>query len=153
MRRGGSHAKRPVLTELSVADFAKLVRAGFEPLGIVAWSAVFFAGYAFGPGIAAGEMMTMGTTQNYELREFTQALYLARETVMASVGEQAASLGATGIVGMKIGHRARRHSLAAGFGSRERSGLMVTFNAIGTAIRQQQQASVRPPKPVLDLLG
>lgn len=48
VRREGSNGSQPVLTELSVADFAKLVQAGFEPLGIVAWSSVYFASYAFG---------------------------------------------------------------------------------------------------------
>lgn len=151
-RRGGASPVRPVLTELSVADFAKLVRAGFEPLGIVAWSSVFFAGYAFGVGLAAGEMLA-GPAQNYELREFTQAFYQARETVMAQVGAQAAALQASGIVGMRITHASTRRALSAGMGSRERSGLMVTFNAIGTAVRERERIAVQPPQPVLDLLA
>jgi uncharacterized protein YbjQ (UPF0145 family) len=140
-----------VLTELSVADYAKLVQAGYEPLGIVAWSSVFFGGYAFGPGLATGTMM--GATQNYELREFTQAFYEARETVMAALGAQAASHGASGIVGMRIDHTARPQSLSAGMGARERSGLMVTFNAVGTAIRQHRRDTVQSPQLVLDLLA
>jgi uncharacterized protein YbjQ (UPF0145 family) len=146
----GQRHERPVLTELSVADFAKLVRAGFQPLGIVAWSSVFFAGYAYGPGIGAGEMM-LGPVQTYELREFTQAFYNARETVMARLSDQAKALGAAGIVGMRIGHSAVRHTLSGGMSSRERSGLMVTFNAIGTAIRQAEQAQLYPPEMTIDL--
>lgn len=143
---------RPVLTELSVAEYAQLVRAGFEPLGIVAWSSVFFASYAFGPGLAGGGMMMGMGAANYELREFTQAFYEARETVMMRLSAQADSLGASGIVGMRIGHTARRHELAAGFGAGgSRTGLMVTFNAIGTAIRQRTDAAVQAPKPALDL--
>ena len=42
-----SRREQPVLTELSVADYALLLRAGIEPAGIVAWSAVFFVGYSF----------------------------------------------------------------------------------------------------------
>jgi uncharacterized protein YbjQ (UPF0145 family) len=151
-RAGGGRRKtgEPVLTELSVADYSKLVRAGFEPLGIVAWSSVFFAGYAFGPGLATGEML-MGGMQNFELREFTQAFYNARETVMADLGMQAARLDASGIVGVRIGHRAVRHTVQGGINSRERNGLMVTFNAIGTAIRQAEEVPLHPPETTIDL--
>jgi uncharacterized protein YbjQ (UPF0145 family) len=148
--RPGSGGSQPVLTELSVADYGKLVQGGFEPLGIVAWSSVFFAGYAFGPGIAGGEMM-MGPVQTFELREFTQAFFEARETVMAQLGNQARELGAAGIVGVRIGHNAVRRTLSAGMGSRERNGLMVTFTAIGTAIRQAEQAPLYPPETTIDL--
>ncbi|HTR73542.1 MAG TPA: heavy metal-binding domain-containing protein [Solirubrobacteraceae bacterium] len=141
----------PVLTELSVAEFAKLVEAGFEPLGIVAWSSVFFAGYSFGPGIGGAEAFGLGTTQNFELREFTQAFYNARETVMAQLSAQAAALGAAGIVGMRIGHTARRQDLAGSFGVGSRDGLMITFNAIGTAIAERTGVPAGSPKPILDL--
>ena len=43
---GAKRDDQPVLTELSVSDYAKLVDAGIEPLGIVAWTSVFFAVYA-----------------------------------------------------------------------------------------------------------
>jgi uncharacterized protein YbjQ (UPF0145 family) len=152
VRRDGAHGKRPVLSELSVSEFSQLVRAGFEPLGIVAWSAVFFAGYAFGAGLAFGEMGG-APTQNYELREFTRAFYEAREIVMAQLGAQAAALGASGVVGVRVTHGARQRSLATGMGSRERNGLMVTFNAIGTAVHERSDASVPAPEPVLDLFA
>jgi uncharacterized protein YbjQ (UPF0145 family) len=155
---------QPVLTELSVADYALLLRAGIEPAGIVAWSAVFFAGYSFGSGgglTSMGMGMGMGgATQNYELRDFTQAFYGARESVMTQITRQACALGAAGVVGVRIGHTARSHTLRGGMGSavggyggREIQGLMVTFNAIGTAIRQHSHAPVQAPEPVLDLFA
>ena len=149
---GGQHSNgRPVLTELSVADFSKLVRGGFEPLGIVAWSSVFFASYNFGPGMVGGGMMSVGGMQNFELREFTRAFYNARESVMAELNAQATALGASGIVGVRIGHRAVPHTLGGGMGARERSGLMVTFNAIGTAILQTDETTLHPPEMTIDL--
>jgi uncharacterized protein YbjQ (UPF0145 family) len=162
VRRAGSHREQPVLTELSVADYALLLRAGIEPAGIVAWSAVFFANYGYygmlsGPGSGMG---VMGSVQNFELREFTQAFYSAREAVMAQITRQADSLGAAGVVGVRIGHTARPHTLrggmggaVGGFGGREIQGLMVTFNAIGTAIHQHENAAVTPPEPVVDLFA
>jgi uncharacterized protein YbjQ (UPF0145 family) len=146
---GRREAGRPVLTELSVADFSKLVRAGFEPLGIVAWSAVFFASYGYGPGGFAGAAMMESLRQNFELREYTQAFYNARESVMAELNAQASALGASGIVGVRIGHRAVRHELQGM--NRKLSGLMVTFNAIGTAIHQAAEAPLHPPETTLDL--
>jgi uncharacterized protein YbjQ (UPF0145 family) len=142
---------RPVLTELSVADFSKLVRGGFEPLGIVAWSSVFFASYGYGPGGFAGARLMEGQMQNFELSEFTRAFYNARESVMGELNAQASAIGASGIVGVRIGHRAVPHTLGGGMGARERSGLMVTFNAIGTAILQTEEVTVYPPETTIDL--
>jgi uncharacterized protein YbjQ (UPF0145 family) len=154
VRSDGAHAKHPVLTELSVAEYAMLVRGGFEPLGIVAWSAVFFTSYVFG-GMAGGGMLgggslTMGV-RNFELREFTQAIYSAREAVMQRITGQAAALGASGVVGVQIGHTARPHTLGGGPGMRELRGLMVTFTAVGTAIKQDEDHTIKAPKPVVDL--
>jgi uncharacterized protein YbjQ (UPF0145 family) len=160
--RKGANAQHPVLTELSVAEYAMLVQGGFEPLGIVAWSAVFFTSYVYG-GMAGGGILagggplTMGV-QSFELREFTQAIYSAREAVMQQITGQAAALGAAGVVGVKINHSARPHTLTGGMGmggglagGRELRGLMVTFTAVGTAIQQHRDATVKTPKPTIDL--
>ena len=72
------------MTELSVADYALLLRAGIEPAGIVAWSSVFFASYAYRGMLGAGPG-AMGSMQPYELSEFTQALYSARERTMGQI--------------------------------------------------------------------
>jgi uncharacterized protein YbjQ (UPF0145 family) len=161
VRRESARVKHPVLTELSVAEYAMLVRGGFEPLGIVAHSAVFFTSYVFGGivggGMLAGGSMMMGA-QNFELREFTQAIYSAREAVMQQITGQASALGAAGVVGVKIGHSVRPHTLSGGIGmggglagGRQLSGMMVTFTAVGTAIQQHGDATVPPPKPTIDL--
>lgn len=156
-RDRSSRIGQPVLTELSVADYALLLRAGIEPAGIVAWSAVFFAGYSFGPGGGLMSMGVGGAMQNFELSDFTQAFYSARESVMTQITRQADSLGAAGVVGVRIGHTARQHTLrggiGGGYGAREIQGLMVTFNAIGTAIHQHDHAAVQAPEPVLDLFA
>jgi uncharacterized protein YbjQ (UPF0145 family) len=154
VRRKGAQAKHPVLTELSVAEYAMLLQGGFEPLGIVAWSSVFFTSYVFGGMVGAGPL-TMGV-QSFELREFTQAIYTAREAVMQQITGQASALGAAGVVGVKIGHSVRPHTLSGGMGGgmaggRQLSGMMVTFTAVGTAIQQHGDATIPAPKPVVDL--
>jgi uncharacterized protein YbjQ (UPF0145 family) len=147
---------KPVMTELSVADYALLLRAGIEPAGIVAWSSVFFSSYAYRGMLGAGPG-AMSSMQPYELSEFTQALYNARERTMGQITSQAAGLGASGVVGVRIGHTIRPHSLSGGmgggFGGSELRGMMVTFNAVGTAIHQHAGADVQAPEPVVDLFA
>jgi uncharacterized protein YbjQ (UPF0145 family) len=139
-RRGG-----PVLTELSVADYVKLAQAGIEPLGIVAWSSVFFVAASY-----ATQMLRSGAfTQNQEMTEFTQGVYGAREVAVGRMTEQAVALNASGVVGVRIGHAIQSTSL--GGGRYERGGLMVTFHVIGTAIGESSDASFRAPKTTIDL--
>ena len=162
-RSGVEPAGEPILTELSVSDYAKLVQAGMEPAGIAAWSSVFFASYTFnsmlagggGLGGGSGGLTSLGgASYNYELTEFTQAFYNAREQVMHSMGEQARSMGAAGIVGVRIEHSARRHTIGGGRslgGGGERNGLVVEFHAIGTAIKETAGAKTWPPEMTIDL--
>ena len=123
--------------------------------GIVAWSSVFFATYAYREMFGAGGTMT--SMQPHELSEFTQALYNARERTDRPDHRQAAALGASGVVGVRIGHAIRPHTLSSGmgggFGASELRGMMVTFNAVGTAIRQHAHAEIQAPKPVVDLFA
>lgn len=136
----------PVLTELSVADYAKLAMAGIEPLGFVAWSSVFFVAASYTTQMLGGGL---GFTRNQELPEFTQGIYGARETVMGRMTAQAARLGASGVIGARIDHTIRRISM--GGGRYEQGGLMVSFHAIGTAIREPADAHVPAPKMTVDL--
>jgi uncharacterized protein YbjQ (UPF0145 family) len=149
VKRDGAHTNgQPVMTELSVSDYAKLISAGVEPLGIVAWTSVFFV-----VDFAAREMMGMGGrlmyTENQEITGYTQGIYAAREQVMERLGYQAQQLGASGIVGVRISHTARRQQV--GTPNRTREGLVVTFDAIGTAVRDTAATTVRSPQTNIDL--
>ncbi|HVR05667.1 MAG TPA: heavy metal-binding domain-containing protein [Solirubrobacteraceae bacterium] len=138
----------PVLTELSVADYANLRRAGVEPLGVVAWSAAYYVRASFNTQMMGG--LGAMTYTNQELPEFTEGVYSAREAVMGRMTAQAAQLGATGVIGARINHSAQRYELnSAGRGSA--SGLMVTFHAIGTAIRETEAATLYAPEMTMDL--
>ena len=131
-----------MLTELSVAEYAMLVRGGFEPLGIVAWSAVFFTSYVYGGMMGGGGAMTMGV-QNFELREFTQAMYSAREAVMQRIsrpGLRARRLRRRGRE--RSGTPSARRRSAAASACASCRGLMVTFTAVGTAIREDADTTV-----------
>ncbi len=139
----------PVLTELSVADYAKLLQAGVEPLGIVAWSSVFFV-------LASGETQAMGGLtgrlmypENTELVGYTQGIYQARELVVGRMTEQAVRLGAAGVIGTRIAHGISQREI--GGGNYKSTGLAVTFHAIGTAIAQSDDATPYPPETAIDL--
>jgi uncharacterized protein YbjQ (UPF0145 family) len=147
VRRGHTTpASGVVLTELSVADYAKLLDAGYEAVGIVAHTAVFFAAYG---NNWVTEPQMLSSAQNFEYREFTAGVYGAREQVMSVIGRQASELGAAGIVGVRIAHRVRREGV--GSGAAQRGGVMITFDAIGTAIREASTPRHEPPKTTIDL--
>jgi uncharacterized protein YbjQ (UPF0145 family) len=147
-REQGEPREHPILTELSVADYSNLLAAGVEPLGIVAWTSVFFAAYGMS---WMGEPNQMNQMANYELPEFTAAVYGAREQTMQRLGLQAQQLGASGIVGVRIGHTVRRQEVGGGGPGAQRGGVVVTFDAIGTAVAETDQARPRPPQTTIDL--
>ncbi|HEX3510732.1 MAG TPA: heavy metal-binding domain-containing protein [Solirubrobacteraceae bacterium] len=128
-------------TELSVPDYAKLRRAGIETLGVVAWTSVFFVQSWQTAGLVGG-LGGIGFTQNQELTDYTRGIYEAREMVMARVTAQAARSRASGVVGMRVDHTIR----PAG-----QNGLLMSFNAIGTAVREGAAAGFGAPKTTIDL--
>ncbi|HWJ50045.1 MAG TPA: heavy metal-binding domain-containing protein [Solirubrobacteraceae bacterium] len=147
-REGAQPSEQPVMTELSVADYANLARAGIEPAGIVAWTSVFF--------VASPEAEMMGGlggrmlfNENREIPSYTQGIYAAREQTMQRLNWQAQQLGASGIVGVRIGHTIQRQEV--GSANRSRGGLVVTFDAIGTAVRESGAIQQDPPKTTVDL--
>jgi uncharacterized protein YbjQ (UPF0145 family) len=142
-RSGHREGALPVLTELSVSDYAKLLDAGIEPVGMVAWTSVFFISWAY--NLLMGSPLSGGAMQNFELTDATRCFYTAREQVMARIGAQAQSLRATGIVGVRVQHTTRAQTL--GGAGRERSGLLVSFSAIGTAVAEH--AVGRPKAPMV----
>ncbi len=145
-RAGAESSEQPVMTELPVSEYAKLVEAGVEPLGIVAWTSVFFAAYGYNMML---EPNRFNAVQNFELQEFTAGVYGAREQVMARMGQQAEQHGASGIVGVRISHTVRRQEV--GSANRSRGGVVITFDAIGTAVGEHAGASPRAPKTIVDL--
>jgi uncharacterized protein YbjQ (UPF0145 family) len=140
VRWSGERASDPLLTDLSVQDYWKLVGAGWEPVGIAASTSVFFVA----PSSASqwSRMLTAGVNQ--ELTEYTQGFYAARESAISYLSHQAAVVGASGVVGVQIDHSARLVHLVAG--SNDRGGLQITFQAMGTAIRETQSVAIAPPE-------
>jgi uncharacterized protein YbjQ (UPF0145 family) len=88
---------------------------------------------------------------NQELPDFTQGVYEARENALARATEQAATLGAGGLVGMAVDHRVEIREVEKN--QRTREDLIVTFHVIGTAIAAHDEHRPLDPKTIVRLSG
>jgi uncharacterized protein YbjQ (UPF0145 family) len=116
---------RPALfsSELSIGELALLRQAGFEPLGLVMGSSMYHIGYQF-------QLLS----QSQELQVLTQTMYTAREYAIARLEAEADTLGADGIVGMRLDYRQYP------WGDD-----LLEFLAVGTAVRSVGSVSWRTP--------
>jgi uncharacterized protein YbjQ (UPF0145 family) len=87
---------RVFVSDLSARDFARLMVAGWEPLGLATG-----ASFVYAPRRSVGAVFQQ-QTQNVELTNFTEAMYSARESAMARMQESALTLGGSGVVEVKV---------------------------------------------------
>lgn len=128
---GAPSAGTPVLTDLGVADYAKLLRGGYEPVGIVAASTVYYIVASWATRRAQSGWLA--SRSNRELTDFTQGVYTAREIALSNLLRQTEGLTADGIVGVDVSQDIRIREV--GSENNKRQDLIVTFHIIGTAIR------------------
>jgi uncharacterized protein YbjQ (UPF0145 family) len=81
----------PVLSELSVTEFITLARVGLVPRGLVVGSCVFSAGTQYDWQVQTGEVVRL-----------SRALRDARLLAISRLREQAAQLGAEGVVDVRL---------------------------------------------------
>jgi len=111
---------QPFATTLTARDFHLLVRAGYEPTGIVIGVSV--VGFA-----ARSVSQSLGLARdNVELGDQTTALYAAREKAMEMMEHEAGELGADGVVEVQLQERPVNALLTHA----------VEFIAVGTAVRR-----------------
>lgn len=108
-----SHADKVFTSDLSISEFAILHGSGFEPLDLVMGVSVYHVGYQFA-----------GIRQQSELPVLTEATYRARWNAMARMQAEADSLGADGVVGVRL--EWRQHGAESEH---------LEFIAVGTAVR------------------
>ena len=123
-------AGMPFTSDLSGQDFWALLQAGYAPLGLVMGTCVYHVGSSLAQG-------SVGTT--VELKTYTDAFYRARELAMQRMSDDAAHLGADGVVGVNI------------IESNQVWGThVVEFLAIGTAVRELPGVKpIAPPQLVI----
>ena len=119
----GSGQKGLFTSDLSVNEFLLVKEAGFDPLGLVVGSSIYHIGW-----------QKPAMTQSMELETLTQAMYHARELAMTRMEEEADSIGADGIVGVRLE-----------VGRQEWGEHLAEFIAIGTAIKARSGESHRAP--------
>jgi len=141
---GGPPNPHPVLTGLSVQDYFKLNQAGYDALGLVGASTVYYVI----PSVASQQiqrsrMMGPGS-QNQELTDLTQGLYAAREAAMGRVESAARQLGAAGVVGVTYEQSIRTYEAEGSFGTGSHRDLQITLHVMGTAISEPHRTAGAP---------
>lgn len=128
----GAAGDRPILTDLSLPDYVLLRRAGYDPVGVVTSTSVFYVV----PGYQTRSLTTgwQRMQPNQELPDYTQGVYEARESALSRATRQAHALGAGGLIGMTIDHHVGVREVEQGGGGGKREDLIITFHVLGTAI-------------------
>ena len=143
--------KGPVLTDLEGQEFWQLCAAGIRPVGIAAHTSVHYVPATWQTARAMGGGMFGGSWYNQELGDFTQGVYDAREKAMTYVTQQAAALGADGIIGVRLDEHASGRRVSRG--GMECDDMIITFHVIGTAVREDPSLATdaRVPRTILSL--
>lgn len=133
-RIGVRHHTFEFVSDLSARDFSLLTRSGWAPEGLVAG-----ASFVVAPRRSARQWAAQ-QTQNTELPNLTEALYLARENAMARMQRGGLDMGADGVINVKL----REGPL--GHGAR-----IMQFVAVGTAVRLHGDHQPITPSMVVTL--
>ena len=143
--------ERPVLSNLSGQELAKLYASGYWPVGIIAGTAVIY--------VITGWQQRIGSRRfapNQELQDYTQGIQHARKVAVSRVGSEARELEASGLVGRKLEVTSREHE-HEGSRSRNQKDMIVTVHALGTAIveidRPHQPQAIQIALPLNELRG
>jgi len=105
-------------SDLSVNEFLLVREVGFRPLGLVLGSSIYHVGLQLGRW-----------SQNQELNVLSQAMYHARELAMTRMEVEADTLGADGVVGVRLDVEMKE------FGAD-----IAEFIAVGTAVKAEPDA-------------
>jgi uncharacterized protein YbjQ (UPF0145 family) len=108
-------------SDLSVNEFLLIKEVGFHPLGFVMGSSIYHIG-----------LQTRKWGQSQELDKLTAAMYNARELAMTRMEEEAAELGADGVVGVRLDVNYYEWGNDA-----------AEFIAVGTAVKAENGQSYR----------
>ncbi|HXS62062.1 MAG TPA: heavy metal-binding domain-containing protein [Streptosporangiaceae bacterium] len=105
-------------SDLTVNEFLLVREAGFRPLGLVLGSSIYHVGLQVGRW-----------SKNQELDVLSQAMYHARELAMSRMEVEAKTLGADGVVGVRLDVELKE------FGAD-----IAEFIAVGTAVKAEPNA-------------
>jgi uncharacterized protein YbjQ (UPF0145 family) len=124
---------RPFTSGLSGQDFWTLLSSGYRPVGLVMGSCVYHVAQR---GLRE-ELRQL--EENYEMANYTQALYSARELAMERMQREAEELHAEGVVGVRLQQQSHGWDVD-----------VIEFFALGTAIVPLDEER-KLPEPSLTL--
>lgn len=122
----------PFLSDLSGEDFWMLRQSGYRPVGFAVGNCTYYQVPTFRTQNAMQGGYFGGGWQNQELKDYTQALYTARELAMGRMEKEAHSVGAVGVVGVTIDVNVEHREV--GSENNRRVDMLYHYTAIGTAI-------------------
>jgi len=111
-------------SNLSANEFGLIRHDGYSPLGQVMGSSVYHVGWGWNRGNWSNSSL-WGGGASYELAALTDAFRNARSLALTRLAQEAALLGATGVVGVRL--TKKQHDWGDD---------LLEFAAIGTAIRE-----------------
>lgn len=112
-------------SNLSVNEFVLTHDAGFAPLGQVMGSCVYHVGFQWNRARWSNASL-WGGGSSYELETLTEAYHQARVLTFGRLAQEAALLGATGVLGVRLTRK-----------EHEWGSDLLEFAAFGTAIRER----------------
>ncbi|CAN5322214.1 heavy metal-binding domain-containing protein [soil metagenome] len=89
--RGDGHPGGVFTSDFSVNEFLLVRKAGFEPIGLAVGSCIYHLGIQYA-----------NWSKNEEMTLLSQAMYHARELAMTRMRQEAADMGADGVVGVRL---------------------------------------------------
>ncbi len=122
----------PFLSDLSGSDFWMLKQAGYRPVGIAVGNCTYYCvpNWSTQNATMGG---FMGSWNNVELKDYTQAVYTARSLAMDRMEIEARAEGAIGVIGADVKVEVEPRHVDTGNNS-SRLDMIYHFTAIGTAI-------------------
>jgi uncharacterized protein YbjQ (UPF0145 family) len=128
---GAGGEKKLFTSDLSVNELALIHEVGFDPVGLVIGSSIYHIGWQPMWATYSGWGYSMPRASG-ELQVLTQAKYEARELAMSRMEAEAATLGADGIIGVRLT-----------VGQYDWGADLAEFMAVGTAVRARTPGSYR----------
>jgi uncharacterized protein YbjQ (UPF0145 family) len=156
--QGQIASQRPMISTITGQEFVALTRAGSYPAGVVFGCCAWYQPSFWSSVQGGGSPVAWGTQfQNQEITDYTQGFVHARKTAVQRMFDQSQLLGAVGILDVEL------HTTIKEFErdvhdytydtDRKQVGVIMTVEAVGTAIFDTEPVGDSTVYPVVDLMG
>ncbi len=136
---GEPAARLPFVCALSGQEYWALRQAGHRPVGFAFGNCVYY--HVASPSTrwaTQGGLWGGGYAGNMELTDYTQAVYTARHAAQTRMAEDAARVGADGVIGVSVEPDIRTVEVDLQ-NDQKRRDLIVSFTAFGTSVAADRE--------------